>query len=968
MGLKLGAGLVGCSVLGALVARGDAAPPAELDLRGGGAWVASSAVGQVTLIDGGTAEVAARVQVAEGTTDLGAVQAGNVGYALDLGQGTVRRVDPATFVAAPPVEVIEGARHQLTLHPSGDLMYVVDHERGKVAVTDSRSLSGLKGEVQSLAEPVSSSVVDGSGRLWTLGDETGDLVWFDGTDRQVRRAVVDDPRATQLVVIDGQPALVDTATRVVRTVGDDGGFRAHSCLDIDPSDRSVRVAGSEGARRLLVVSGDDGVLRVSDLGSGECGEIVIDVADPDSDLGAPQESQGKVFIPNFTTGKVVIVDLETRERTDTGELVAPGTEFELFERDGIVFYNDPGSERAGVVRVDGTFSEVDKYDPDRPGAGVVPEAGRDQAPVPDLDAPGQGAGVDEGALGGPDPGGGPDEVADGPDTEAGDGPAEEAPTELGGDQSAAPVPDSGPAGGQPEPGTPDPGTPDPGTPGPGPTTPAEQIDIRVGQQGADIDEQVRFTAITVDPDATLSDVEWFFDARDPAPERASGNPVMHAFAASGDHIVRAQGTLRTGSGPGETVSVERLFPVLEPSEALVADFDLPPAGTSGQPVTVTNRSTGATRYAWTFTGARRPDSSNQAAPAAPIWDTAGTYTVTLEVQRGSESQRRSRDITISDPLPDRPVVGPITPSSAGPYDTSTTYTFSADLAAGSVMESCEFTIEGRAITCVPAPIGGGATRLSVTHRFTSGGAKTISMAVTNRGGTTRPTALSITVRQLAPPTAVLRVASGADPDGNGGWVTNNEQEITFDASGTTGDYTSLTWRDQATGATASGTQWSVTLAALADPHVITLTATDTRQGVTSTDQVTVTVVSAPPRALPQVTAVAGPNLFSPVGADAFDLFGAPIVRIEVYAHIAGTCVTLTGSSRSYEIDNRTTPLAVGTTPDFSVAPDGTASYRTGLPATCTGSEEFGPVSTFELWAIAENEDGARGESPHLTSL
>ena len=101
MGLKLGAGLVGCAMVGALVAQGDAAPPAELDLRGGGAWVASSTVGQLTLIDGGTAEVAARVQVAEGSTDLGAVQSGTVGYALDLDQGTVRRVDPATFVAAP---------------------------------------------------------------------------------------------------------------------------------------------------------------------------------------------------------------------------------------------------------------------------------------------------------------------------------------------------------------------------------------------------------------------------------------------------------------------------------------------------------------------------------------------------------------------------------------------------------------------------------------------------------------------------------------------------------------------------------------------------------------------------------------------------------------------------------------------------------------------------------------------------
>ena len=899
-GLKLGAGLVVCSVLGGLVARGDASPPAELDLRGGGAWVASSTVGQLTLIDGGTAEVAARVQVAEGTTDLGAVQDGNVGYALDVGQGTVRRVDPATFVAAPPVEVIEGAHHDLTLHPSGDLMYVVDHERGKVAVTDSRSLSSLKGDVESLAEPVSSSVVDGSGRLWTLGQGTGDLVWFDGTDRHVRRAVADDPGDTQLVVIDGQPALVDRATRVVRTVGDDGGFRARSCLDIDPADRSVRVAGSDVSRRLLVVSGDDGVLRVSDLGSGECGEVVIDVADPDSDLGAPQESQGKVFIPNYTTGKVVIVDLETRERTDTGELVVPGTQFELFERDGIVFYNDPGSERAGVVRVDGTFSDVDKYDPDRPGAGLVPEAGRDQAPVPDLAAPGQGEGIDEGALGGPDQGGGPDEVADGPETEEGDGPAGETPSELGGDQSSALVPGSGPAGGQSEPGNPNPGNPDPGNPNPQPQV---GFDFRVSQQGADIDEEVTFTASATDPDATLSAVEWFFSLPpSTSSERATGNPVDHAFLESGSHLVRAQATLSVGSEPDRTVSVEHSFDVLAPGEDLVADFSAPATAETNQPVTFTNLSRGATRYAWTFQGARAPDTSEQRTPPDQVWETAGTYTVTLEVQRGTERQQARRSITVSDPLPDLPVVGPITPTPGAPYDTATTYTFSADLTANP-WDECFITIEGTDIRCTPTSLPGGGTRLSVNHRFATSGTKTIAMRVTNRGGTTRPTPLNITVRQLAPPAAVLRVTAGADPDGNGGWVTNDEQQITFDGSGTTGDYTSLEWRDETTGATASGPVWNVTLAALADPHTISLTARDTRQGVSNTARVTVTVVSAPPRALPQVTAIAGPNLFSPVGADAFDLFGAPIVRIEIYAHIVGTCVTLTGSQRTFTIDN-----------------------------------------------------------------
>jgi PKD repeat protein len=957
-GLKLGAGLVVCSVLGGLVARGDASPPAELDLRGGGAWVASSTVGQLTLIDGGTAEVAARVQVAEGTTDLGAVQDGNVGYALDLGQGTVRRVDPATFVAAPPVEVIEGARHDLTLHPSGDLMYVVDHERGKVAVTDSRSLSGLKGDVESLAEPVSSSVVDGSGRLWTLGQGTGDLVWFDGTDRHVRRAVADDPGDTQLVVIDGQPALVDRATRVVRTVGDDGGFRARSCLDIDPADRSVRVAGSDVSRRLLVVSGDDGVLRVSDLGSGECGEVVIDVADPDSDLGAPQESQGKVFIPNFTTGKVVIVDLETRERTDTGELVVPGTEFELFERDGIVFYNDPGSERAGVVRVDGTFSDVDKYDPDRPGAGLVPEAGRDQAPVPDLAAPGQGEGIDEGALGGPDQGGGPDSGPSGGQQGPTPGPPDPGTTDPGTTDPGITEP------GISDPGTTDPGITDPGT-GTGPPVPARGIDFEVDQTAAAVDEEVRFTAYATGPDDRLSDVSWQFSRNDAPAGEDSGNPLDHSFADPGEYLVTVQGTLRSGSEPPRTESMVHSFKVLDPTEDLVADFRASTTtAVTGQPVEFTNLSTGATRYSWSFEGARTPDTSAQRTPPQQFWDTAGTYTVTLEVQRGNERRQHSQDITVSEPLPELPVVGPITATQAGPYDTTQTITFRADLTANPWTE-CFFGFDGGGRTdCTPTPIGGGGTRFSASHRFTTEGSHTITLTVRNRRGTVNPAPLVISVDQLTPPTAVVQVTSGASLVG-GVWETDDQTEVTFDGGGSRGDFDRYLWRDESDGTTSSGPVWTVRLGG--GQHTITLTVVSDRQGgLQSSASVPVDVLIVE-IATPDVEAILDSTPAAGLGARASTPFGDPIVKIQLFGWFKGTCVDQnTGAETPFEVDRRgATPLIEAGPGDVGFGPDGDGVAFFGAYDFCPAGNNFGPAMQIEYWAVAFSDLGARGESEHI---
>lgn len=840
-------------------------------------------------------------------------------------------------------------------------MYVVDHERGKVAVTDGTSLSGLKGEVQSLAEPVSSSVVDQAGRLWTLGAGTGDLVWFDGTERHVRRAVAEDSRDSELVVIDGQPALVDRTTRLVSTVGDDGGFRARSCLDIDPADRSVRVAGSDAGRRLLVVSGDDGVLRVSDLGSGECGAVVVDVADPGSDLGAPQESQGKVFVPDYTTGTVVIVDLESREVSRTGPLVVGGSQFELFERDGIVFYNDPGSERAGVVRVDGTFAEVEKYDAERPGAGVVPEAGRDQAPVPDQAAPGRGEGIDEGASGGEDQGGGPDQL-DRPEDQPGGPDAGEdgsPSSQLGGDPSSEPVADPGLPGGPAEPRTPPPGgtgSPPPGGGGPGTGEIPAEIEIR-GQVAGEIDEDVIFTAAPKDRDETLSNVSWEFG--DGA--QATGNPARHAYDRAGEFMITARGTLGTGADRHDVSAIAR-FQVLAPTEPLEARFDGPATAETGEQVSFVNRSTGATRYEWAFEGADR-DTWAGSTPPPLVWDDAGEYRVSLVAHRGAERDEFSLLITVSDPPPGAPVVGNIAVP-PGPYDTATDYTFSAELTANP-MSDCQWTLDGIRADCNPSPLPGGGTRLSVTHRFANSGQKSIRLAVTGPGGVTTPPAVFITVDQLSHPTAVITVG-GAEPEGSG-WVVNDTTQVTFDGRGSLPDYDRYEWRDLDTGARATGPQWVTTLSAIADPHRIQLTVVSDRQGgVSDTATVSVRVVSTPVQVLPEAHVFAGPTLEDTLRATARDPFG-PIVWLNMYGRVVGTCVDGNGAETPLDVDYTDSPLAMGAPQNFVIDPDGTIHYQTEFD-WCPGGGTGGTISEFELWVEVQNDVGEVIESEHLLSL
>jgi PKD repeat protein len=592
---------------------------------------------------------------------------------------------------------------------------------------------------------------------------------------------------------------------------------------------------------------------------------------------------------------------------------------------------------------------------------VVPEAGRDQAPVPDLAASGNGEGIDDGALGGPDQGGGPDDL-DQPDQPGGGSQTRD----LDGDQTSEPVPDTDPPGGQPNPenpGTVDPGTVDPGTVDPGPGQPQRSpVKIVVSQQGAEIDEPVRFTAEPLDPDDTLSDVDWTFAHTNGAiPDaRASGNPVNHAFDRAGGYLVGAQGTLRTGSEPARTVSAQISFDVLEPTVDLVAEFTGPTSAETDQQVSFTNLSTGATRYTWTFEGANNPNTSIQRTPAPQIWDTAGTFTVTLAVERGTARREVSRDIVISEPLPELPEVGPITPSPAGPYDTTMTITFRADLTRNP-WDECFFIIEGRRIDCSPTPVSGG-TRFSANHRFTTEGSKTITLTVGNARGSVSPTPLVIDVDELTPPIAVLNVTAGAEPDGSGGWITDDRQAVTFDGRASRGDYEEWQWLDETTGATANGPTWTVTLDG--GQHVITLTVVSNRQGglrSSASASVDVRIVEQAPV---EVWAIIGDALGEGLAGQAFHPFD-PIARIQLFGRFVGVCIDENGVETPYDVDRRgATPLVeAGPSELPDPAPDGTVTFHTGYDFCPPG--QLGPVSQVEFWAVAYTEAGERGESEHI---
>jgi hypothetical protein len=351
----------------AVASMGEGEPVDDVRLLSGAAWLSSSKVGQVTLLDGSSAEVAAQVQVASPGTALEVAQQGATAYAIDQSAGTLRRVDGATFELSPPGAPIPDTSAGLTAMPGHDVLYTLDERRGVLANTDPRSLA-RRGDLVPLASELTtgSAVVDDVGTLWAIDKRTGDLTYVVNGQRTKREDVA-QPGSSMLAIANGNPVVVDvTARKTIKIDRDNGSVGGSIELDLRPTD-TVQVTGSTHADRLYVVA-SRGVLNVCELSEDSC-ETTIPLS-ADSKYGPAVEAGNQVFLPDYSTGQVVIVDVTKRQITARPTVLSPPAPFQLLSRDGVVFYNDTNSERAGVIEFNGGVRSAAKYDPADPDKGL----------------------------------------------------------------------------------------------------------------------------------------------------------------------------------------------------------------------------------------------------------------------------------------------------------------------------------------------------------------------------------------------------------------------------------------------------------------------------------------------------------------------------------------------------------------------------------------------------------------------
>ncbi|SMD25021.1 PKD domain-containing protein [Kibdelosporangium aridum] len=541
----------------------------QVRLHGGAAWLASSKVGQLTLLDGASAEVAARVPVAPPGVPIRASQVGSTGYAHNLVDGSVVRVDGATLQPSAPT--LSTAR----LFATPQALYALDSDRGLVTPHDPVTLTPL-GAPHSLTANGDNSIVDGNGRLWTLDPRTGDLTWFSLNTQHSRTGA-----GTALAVADGRPVTLDLTRRRAELLDPETGSVDESMPVGVRSDDTVAVAGSPGKRRILISVASRGLLLVCEFGASCKNPAPLGAGK--ADLGAAVEVGDHAIVPDYSTGRVWIVNLESMRVVVQRQLFDHPVRFELLTRDGVVFYNDPDSAEAGILDLNGNLRAVSKYNP------VKPESGPAQVAVDSRDT------------------------------------SRRQPPSAG-------RPRSGPPGAVPP-------VLGPGVTEPAPVgAPMADIVIKPRNRGL-VGEEFELAVVARSP-IGLATAQWTFGDG----TSATGLVVRHQWDRAGEFQVNVATTLTIGLPAPVATATVVIEPADAPPRIAGISVD-PEAPRVGEVVRFSAEVTGRSPDRWEWAVQGEPASS--APEFRHTFAAPGTYTVSLAVTAGAMRVQQSRQVTVA---------------------------------------------------------------------------------------------------------------------------------------------------------------------------------------------------------------------------------------------------------------------------------------------------------------------------------
>ena len=372
----------GC-ITGAALSLGDDAR-ATITTARPGAWMASDRAGSVSHL--GPDGVDATVELERATGGLHVVQVDGVAYVTDDG-GRLSRIDPAQLEVAQEATLPTSTAK---LVAGGGRLYAVDMTTGVVRQLDPVQLTAVGPPLVTDARP-GSAVVDDKGVLWVSDLATGKVIAIDGATVAPTSPKVADPGDdVRLSVVGDDVVAVNTKTATATVVSDPKAPTAK--VPTAAAGTALDVPEAVEAGQVLPIVTGPRTLTLLHVRRGESRAVELPVTG--HRLGTPRVSGSRVYLPDYTDGSVIVIDIDTARVVDTVTVTGKPGPFEVLVDGSTVYVNDPTSEHAWTITPDGKAVAADKYDPNSPRGGgavrsAVPPAPTTPTTVPDggSDAP-----------------------------------------------------------------------------------------------------------------------------------------------------------------------------------------------------------------------------------------------------------------------------------------------------------------------------------------------------------------------------------------------------------------------------------------------------------------------------------------------------------------------------------------------------------------------------------------------------
>ncbi|MEU6998555.1 hypothetical protein [Nonomuraea sp. NPDC046570] len=358
-----------------------------------GAWLWTKVRGKVVHVNGLSGEVDGYLNAKAGKP-LTVVQDGGNVLLVDDRTGFVSRIEPSQLSVA---QTRDFGAVGLQLVVSGTSAYAVD-PAGKVQRIDPATLNSVGAPLE-LPGPLGPARIDGGGRLWVPVTATGEVVPVRAGVREKAVKVGEAGEELAVTIAGGLPVITNTRAASAVVIGADGGAGEIALpKEVAQAEKGgvLTPATTEGPLVPILTPGPDGLLVVIDTMSNTVLHTKLNAADPRS-LGVPQVLGSKIYVPDRSTGALVVWDAAAGGHPVTIQVADGPGPVEVFVKDGLLWANDENGDRAVVIDPEGRKHAVDKDDTDVPGPTRTPKPRPTPKPVP------TGTASDPDPTGTPDP-------------------------------------------------------------------------------------------------------------------------------------------------------------------------------------------------------------------------------------------------------------------------------------------------------------------------------------------------------------------------------------------------------------------------------------------------------------------------------------------------------------------------------------------------------------------------------------